>query len=247
MGDCTTYPVPDYTKTDPYKDPYAGSTGNQRILLLNCSTPFGSRILGESIAARQVGRWCGGQWWNVTWRSIDCCRACPIGRFVTFGSILLRFHFQWQRSICSIPVFGSVFKKVFGMDMKGLPIFFGTCFDPQPPNNDLLRYCMPQNAKKVLKISPWSWRWCPTFRCNKNTGRFGPEMLGQTSNPVEDETTPICQNGGVPGLPSDSGSPQWWRKRNAEVGNRCVEGRVKKVMSPSPALQIVNSIYPFEV
>lgn len=52
------------------------------------------------------------------------------------------------------------------MDMKGLPTFFGTFCDP-PNTNDLLRYCMPQNAKKVLKISPWSWRWCPTFRCKE--------------------------------------------------------------------------------
>ena len=42
------------------------------------------------------------------------------------------------------------------------------------------------------------------------------------------------QSANAPAKPLDSGSPQWWWSRNAEVGNRRVEGRVKKVMSLSP-------------
>ena len=89
IGDYTE-PSSGLYKTDPLSGSLCrkGSTGNQRILLLNCSTPFGSGILGESIAARQVGRWCGGQWWNVTWRSIDCCRACPVGRSANFDTFV---------------------------------------------------------------------------------------------------------------------------------------------------------------
>ncbi len=111
-----------------------------------------------------------------------------------------------RKTIRSIPVFWSVLKR-YQMDMNGLPTF---CWDLLwAPKKHLLRYCMPQNAKKVLKISPWSWALAPLVLQKKR--RFGQKSwTSQTRWRIFKRLR--SPNGGPRRANGFRGSP-WWRSR----------------------------------
>ena len=127
--------------------------------------------------------------------------------------------------------------KSLWMDMKGLPPHLLEPFVTPPTKMSCWGTACRRMPRKFWRFLPeaasQALKLVPHFLVQQKHRLIQTKNVWTNLKPPggrwKHETTPICQCAGE--ALGFRGS-RWWRWRNAEVGNRRVEGRVKKVMSP---------------